>query len=47
MSNADNKQTGKEKTARNPIKIGPLQQRLRKPEWKRTSVPESNCFWKI
>ena len=27
------KQTGKEKTARNPIKIIPLQQRLRKPEW--------------
>jgi lipoyl synthase len=27
------KQTGKEKTARNPIKIVPLQQRLRKPEW--------------
>jgi len=27
------KQTGKEKTARNPIKIIPLQERLRKPEW--------------
>jgi lipoic acid synthetase len=27
------KQTGKEKTARNPIKIMPLQERLRKPEW--------------
>ena len=33
MSGADNKQTGKEKTARNPVKIVPLQQRLRKPEW--------------
>jgi len=33
MSNADNKQTGKEKTARNPVKIVPLLQRLRKPEW--------------
>jgi len=32
MSNIE-KQTGKEKTARNPIKIVPLQQRLRKPEW--------------
>ncbi|MDP4030273.1 MAG: lipoyl synthase [Gallionella sp.] len=32
MGNTD-KQTGKEKTARNPIKIVPLQQRLRKPEW--------------
>ena len=27
------RQTGKEKTARNPIKIVPLQQRLRKPQW--------------
>ena len=27
------RQTGKEKTARNPIKIVPLQERLRKPEW--------------
>jgi lipoyl synthase len=30
---AATRQTGKEKTARNPIKIVPLQQRLRKPEW--------------
>ncbi len=27
------KHTGKEKTARNPIKIVPLQERLRKPQW--------------
>ncbi|MEO6975046.1 MAG: lipoyl synthase [Gallionella sp.] len=33
MSNSQNKQTGAAKTARNPIKIVPLQQRLRKPEW--------------
>jgi lipoyl synthase len=40
MSSIDNKQiseaqkqTGKDKTARNPIKIVPLQERLRKPEW--------------
>ncbi len=33
MSSVERKQTGKEKTARNPIKIVPLQQRLRKPEW--------------
>ena len=32
MSNIE-KQTGAPKTARNPIKIVPLQQRLRKPEW--------------
>ena len=30
---APKKQTGKDKTARNPIKIVPLQERLRKPEW--------------
>src|SRR3989338_7827208 len=33
QTGADQKQTGKEKTARNPIKIVPLQERLRKPEW--------------
>jgi lipoic acid synthetase len=32
MSNTD-KQTGAAKTARNPIKIVPLQERLRKPQW--------------
>ncbi len=32
MSTAE-KQTGKQKTARNPIKIVPLQERLRKPQW--------------
>jgi lipoic acid synthetase len=33
MNSTDPKQTGAAKTARNPIKIVPLQQRLRKPEW--------------
>jgi lipoic acid synthetase len=33
MSSIEHKQTGKEKTARNPIKIVPLQERLRKPQW--------------
>jgi len=33
MSSIENKQTSYAKTARNPIKIVPLQQRLRKPEW--------------
>ncbi len=33
MSNTDNRQTGAAKTARNPIKIVPLQERLRKPQW--------------
>jgi lipoic acid synthetase len=30
---SEHKQTGKDKTARNPIKIVPLQERLRKPQW--------------
>ncbi|MBI5626263.1 MAG: lipoyl synthase [Nitrosomonadales bacterium] len=44
MSNIDKqtgaapRQTGKEKTARNPIKIVPLQERLRKPEWIRVKT---------
>ena len=33
MNNTEHKQTGAAKTARNPIKIIPLQERLRKPEW--------------
>jgi lipoyl synthase len=33
MSDSEHKQTGAAKTARNPIKIVPLQERLRKPEW--------------
>jgi lipoic acid synthetase len=33
MSNNEHRQTGASKTARNPIKIVPLQERLRKPEW--------------
>ena len=38
QTDAPHKQTGKEKTARNPIKIIPLQQRLRKPEWIRVKT---------
>ncbi len=33
MTDLTNKQTGAAKTARNPIKIIPLQERLRKPDW--------------
>ncbi len=33
QSMSDHKQTGAAKTARNPIKIVPLQERLRKPQW--------------
>ncbi len=35
---SEQKQTGKEKTARNPIKIVPLQERLRKPQWIRAKI---------
>ncbi|MDO8351076.1 MAG: lipoyl synthase [Gallionella sp.] len=38
MSNNEQKQTGSAKTARNPIKIVPLQTRLRKPEWIRVKT---------
>jgi lipoic acid synthetase len=38
MSNNESKQTGAAKTARNPIKIVPLLQRLRKPEWIRVKA---------
>jgi lipoic acid synthetase len=33
MTDITNKQTGAAKTSRNPIKIIPLQERLRKPDW--------------
>ena len=33
MNKTETKQTGSAKTSRNPIKIVPLEQRLRKPEW--------------
>ncbi|GAB4120055.1 MAG: lipoyl synthase [Sideroxydans sp.] len=36
--NDTTKQTGAAKTARNPIKIVPLQQRLRKPQWIRVKI---------
>lgn len=42
MSN--NKQTGAAKTARNPIKIVPLQQRLRKPEWIRVKTGSGSGY---
>ncbi len=38
MNEITNKQTGAAKTARNPIKIVPLQERLRKPEWIRVKT---------
>ena len=38
------KQTGKAKTARNPIKIVPLQERLRKPQWLRVKSDNSQSY---
>jgi len=43
MSNTD-KQTGAEKTSRNPIRIIPLQQRLRKPEWIRVKSGSGQAY---
>jgi lipoic acid synthetase len=43
MSNT-HKQTGKEKTARNPIKIVPLQERLRKPQWIRVKSGSGQTY---
>jgi len=42
--NTIEKQTGKDKTARNPIKIIPLQDRLRKPEWIRVKSGSSQGY---
>ena len=44
MSEITNKQTGAAKTARNPIKIVPLQQRLRKPEWIRVKAASGTGY---
>ncbi len=43
MSNT-HKQTGKEKTARNPIRIAPLQERLRKPQWIRVKSGSGQAY---
>lgn len=44
MTNTTNKQTGAAKTARNPIKIVPLQERLRKPEWIRVKTASGTGY---
>ncbi|MDH4235450.1 MAG: lipoyl synthase [Gallionella sp.] len=44
MNDPEHKQTGKNKTARNPIKIVPLQERLRKPEWIRVKSGSGTGF---
>ncbi len=47
MNEADQKQTGVAKTARNPIKIVPQLQRLRKPEWIRAKAGTSSEFGEV
>jgi lipoic acid synthetase len=44
MSEITNKQTGAAKTSRNPIKIVPLQERLRKPEWIRVKTASGTGY---
>ncbi len=44
MSHTESKQTGAAKTARNPIKIVPLQERLRKPEWIRVKTGSGSGY---
>jgi lipoic acid synthetase len=44
MSEITNKQTGAAKTERNPIKIVPLQTRLRKPEWIRVKTASGTGY---
>lgn len=40
----ENRQTGAAKTARNPIRIVPLEQRLRKPEWIRVKTGSGSGY---
>ncbi|TXT26293.1 MAG: lipoic acid synthetase [Gallionellaceae bacterium] len=47
QADAAPRQTGKEKTARNPIKIVPLPQRLRKPEWIRVKSGSGQGYQEI
>ena len=45
--NIEIKQTGVAKTARNPIKIVPLQERLRKPQWIRAKPGSSQGYHEV
>ncbi len=47
MSHSDNKQTGAAKTARNPIKIVPLAERLRKPQWIRVKASSGAGYTEV
>jgi lipoic acid synthetase len=47
MSTTEHKQTGAAKTARNPIKIIPLQERLRKPEWIRVKSGSGQGYHEV
>ena len=41
------KHTGASKTARIPIKVVPLEQKLKKPEWIRAQLPTGKKFFEI
>ena len=41
------KHTGASKTARIPIKVVPLEQKLKKPEWIRAKLPNPKKFFEI
>jgi lipoic acid synthetase len=45
--NSPEKQTGSAKTSRNPIKITPLPQRLRKPEWIRVKTGNGQGYHEV
>jgi lipoic acid synthetase len=47
MNKTEHKQTGHAKTARNPIKIVPLQERLRKPEWIRVKSGSGQGYHEV
>ena len=41
------KHTGASKTARIPIKVVPLEEKLKKPEWIRAKLPNPKKFFEI
>ena len=46
MSNETSRQTGSAKTARNPVKIIPIEP-LKKPDWIRVKFPSSRTFYDV
>ena len=46
MNNETSRQTGSAKTARNPVKIIPIEP-LKKPDWIRVRLPSSRTFYDV